>query len=120
MMLSLFQDSRYSDIKYFFIFPSYVMRLAGYWPGDPICQRKVVLCVLGVFLVQFFCIFELNFVFHNSDDLARMLDVLAGTTTRVVTAFKLLIVMYHRENIAKMLKTLRKYFKDGNFFLLVY
>ena len=112
-MLGIFKDSRYSDISYYFKFHKYLFRMLGYWPGDPPTTRRVLACIFLAFFALFFCVFELNFAYQNSDNLALMLDALTGTTTRVVTATKILIIVFHRKEVSEMLQILKKFFENG-------
>ena len=115
-MFKVFENSRYSDGSYFFKIHKYLMRFLGYWPGDPPSACRVFICFLGVLYSLFFCAFELNFAYHNSKDLAIMLDSLTGITPKVVTIIKLMMIMYYRKEVSEMLHTLKKYFEDGNYF----
>lgn len=116
-MLEIFKDSHYMDKSFYFKIHKHLFRFLGFWPGDPPTNRRIFVCIFWAIFALFFCTFELNFAYQNSNNLALMLDALTGTTTRVVTALKILIILYHRREVSEMLQTFRKYYEDGNIFL---
>lgn len=118
-MLEIFKDSRYLDVSYYFKFHKYLMRFLGYWPGDPPSARALLVFALGILFELFFVLFEMNFAFHNYIDLAIVLDSLTGITPKMVTVFKLLIIIYNRKEVSEMLLILKNYFEEGDISLQI-
>lgn len=103
------------DEKSFFRVQKIALKFIGFWAVDYASVKiwKIYLAILNAFVVIAAVIFELAFVYENRENLSLMLECLCPLTTKFVTAVKLLIYVWKRNEIGALLEFLQNGYVQG-------
>lgn len=113
-MLSLLNIERFSDKKYFFRIPKIGWNLIGFWPGsDQISSFQICLLILNNLVVLTFNIFQVNFCFINRHNLAIFADASSPLFVQMTMLIKVLVIVWKRYEVKKVLDYLRDSFYSG-------
>lgn len=101
--------------KFFFIIQRVGMRFIGLWPSDEAAYTSwlIFFAIFNAMEILLNGIFQVNFCFKNMDALVKFLNGSTPLITQILTAVKILILVWRRNDLKKMLDYLRDAFVTG-------
>lgn len=113
-MFNLIRKRPFGHKKYFFIIPRTMIKLIGFWPGSEIFRGwQEALAVVNALEMLVFGVFQANFCLKNKDNLVMFLNGFTPLFSQIVTASKILILVWKRHDVKKILNHLSYSFLNG-------
>lgn len=108
------KETKFVEDKYFFYIPRNTIKFLGFWPGsDVIHPLQIAFVIFNALEIWGYGIFQVNFCLENRDDLVKFLIGCTPLVTQIVTSFKVLVFVWRRSDIKKLLDYLHNSFLSG-------
>jgi len=109
--------TNFGDEKYYMLIQRYSVQLIGFWPGsDDIKRRQLAWSILSPLEALIYAIFQVWFCVVNIADLVEFLRGVCPTITQILTAFKILSIVWKRKQFKEILDYLKDKFVNGNWY----
>lgn len=109
----------FNEEKNFFFFQRFVLQQLGFWPGsDCIRPWQIAFAIFNAFEILGYAVFQVNFCINNIGDLVLLLNGIAPLVTQIVMVNKILVFVWKRKDIKKVLDYLFDSFVHGSFCII--
>jgi len=105
---------KFESEKNFLLIQRYIIRNIGFWPGsDDIKDWQIAFAIFCPSIVLFIAIFQLWFCLENINNLLEFLRGFTPAMTLILTACKILSIVWKRKEFKDILDFLHNAFVNG-------
>lgn len=107
-------NSRFASEKYFFRVQKALITMLGFWPGsDTVRIWQLIFAIFNALEISIHGIFQMNFCIKNIDNVVLLLNGLTPLVTQTITVEKIVIIVWKRKELKRILDYLQDSFVNG-------